>query len=630
MASVQRSPAAAAVASKAEAGAGAGGGRRSRSRSTPMRSALWLEEPVRSVGAAGGDTQAAGRPRPSGSQSVSRQPRSRRCREESPEQQAVKRRKKSRSTRRDQAALQPRRRIESKNVPKHSAHGPRTPTTDPGSRTAEGPPRSVGHGGVHLQATPETAGTPGPPQFPEGSAVRVHGLKHKEENNGREGVVLGFVTGKQRFRVKLTGGTCHNFKPDNLEEIRKQAVEPAPSTTAEPADGAAKPQPAASAQPDPVGVAHEAGPLPRGRAENGSLADTSSQSPERRASGPPTSGGALREVDQAAWTLPAPAPRPLPPMGSLPPAPGQPTPGLGCAARLEGRNSGAPLPAGRGPPPAAPALPPSLGAPAAPPPPDPPPAAAAPTAWPPSRPASAPPGGRSGPASGRGGGRSCPPGKGRGRGCGMQRDFRISKAMTTILRHTAASLGLCIRPDGFCFVSELLQVGDFRTLDCTAEDIRDAVRNSDKKRFDLLDEGGELLVRATQGHSMKVVSDDSLLRRLSASDRDLPRVCVHGTYKRHLQSILQKGLLAGGGMSNRNHVHFAPFEPGDGRVISGMRTSCEVAIYVDLRRALGDGVPFFLSSNQVVLSPGLRGVVPSSYIKGVKDVWSGRWIAGGA
>jgi len=201
--------------------------------------------------------------------------------------------------------------------------------------------------------------------------------------------------------------------------------------------------------------------------------------------------------------------------------------------------------------------------------------------------------------------------------------------MTTILRHTAASMGLFIRPDGFCYVSKLLEVGELRSLEATVEDVEGAVRNSDKKRFDLLEEGGELLVRATQGHSMKAVSDDSLLRRLHAADADLPRVCVHGTYRRHLQSILQRGLLAGGGTSGRNHVHFAPFEPGDGRVISGMRSSCEVAVYVDLRRALGDGVPFFLSSNQVVLSPGLQGAVPSRYITAVRDVRTGQWVHGG-
>jgi len=230
---------------------------------------------------------------------------------------------------------------------------------------------------------------------------------------------------------------------------------------------------------------------------------------------------------------------------------------------------------------------------------------------------------------GRGGrGQSWPPGRGRGRG-GMPREVRISKAMSTVLRHTGASLGLLIRPDGFCRVEELLKVRDLQALDCTVADMQEAVRSSDKKRFDLLEEGGELLVRASQGHSMKVVSDDSLLRRLHVGDKDLPQVCVHGTYQRHVASILQKGLIPGGGMNARNHVHFAPFEPGDGRVISGMRFNCEVAVFLDLRRALRDGVPFFLSTNQVLLSPGVNNIVPVNYISGVKNLQSGQWIYGG-
>jgi len=248
------------------------------------------------------------------------------------------------------------------------------------------------------------------------------------------------------------------------------------------------------------------------------------------------------------------------------------------------------------------------------------------------RAASAPPGlapaGRPGP--GRGRGRSCPAEKGKGRGGGLPRDVRISKALSQVLRHTAASRGLLVRPDGFVRVAEVLGLRELQVLGCSAADVRDAVDSNEKKRFDLVEEGGELLIRATQGHSMKVVSDDQLLRRLSAADPDLPGICVHGTYMRHLQSILQRGLLPGGGASGRNHVHFAPFEPGDGRVISGMRASCEAAVYVDLRRALADGVPFFLSTNQVLLSPGVRGAIPSKYISGVKHVQTGQWLSGGS
>ena len=107
------------------------------------------------------------------------------------------------------------------------------------------------------------------------------------------------------------------------------------------------------------------------------------------------------------------------------------------------------------------------------------------------------------------------------------------------------------------------------------------------------------------------MKDEALLKRLSADDADLPEVCVHGTYRRHVDSIRQKGLLPHGGRAGwRKRVHFSPCEPGSKQRISGMRGDCEVAVYVDLRAALRDGVPFFVSANEVILSPGVNGAVP--------------------
>jgi hypothetical protein len=85
-----------------------------------------------------------------------------------------------------------------------------------------------------------------------------------------------------------------------------------------------------------------------------------------------------------------------------------------------------------------------------------------------------------------------------------------------------------------------------------------------------------------------------------------------------LPSILQDGLRAGGaqGQKFRRDVHFSVAAPGD-EVVSGMRLSCQVAIYVDLPRAAKDGIAFFRSQNHVILSDGLDGVVPAAYIESV-------------
>ena len=100
----------------------------------------------------------------------------------------------------------------------------------------------------------------------------------------------------------------------------------------------------------------------------------------------------------------------------------------------------------------------------------------------------------------------------------------------------------------------------------------------------------------------------------------------------------------------RNHVHFATGPEleavlaecagegkgkvpglGDGKVISGMRRDAQVLIYIDLKRALAAGCPFWMSENGVILSEGPGGnMVPSEFFdvvverkKGLGRIWEG-------
>lgn len=53
---------------------------------------------------------------------------------------------------------------------------------------------------------------------------------------------------------------------------------------------------------------------------------------------------------------------------------------------------------------------------------------------------------------------------------------------------------------------------------------------------------------------------------------------------------------------SRNHIHFAPGLPQEDGVISGMRKSCDVYIYIDMVQAIKDGIDFYISSNNVILT----------------------------
>ncbi|KAJ9224598.1 hypothetical protein DTO027B5_3960 [Paecilomyces variotii] len=138
------------------------------------------------------------------------------------------------------------------------------------------------------------------------------------------------------------------------------------------------------------------------------------------------------------------------------------------------------------------------------------------------------------------------------------------------------------------------------------------------------------LIRATQGHSIKTVDAASFLERLSLSDdapetaKALPDTVVHGTYHAAWPAILASGGLR---CMSRNHVHFAtgpslesimPEGQGgqvklldsrkdlqNGHVISGMRRDAQVLIYINLKKALEAGCPFWRSENGVILSEGM-------------------------
>ncbi|KAJ7109756.1 KptA family-domain-containing protein [Mycena crocata] len=180
-------------------------------------------------------------------------------------------------------------------------------------------------------------------------------------------------------------------------------------------------------------------------------------------------------------------------------------------------------------------------------------------------------------------------------------EVRVSKTLSWILRHGAKSEGLAMRPDGFVKVTDLLANPKLKTLDLEA--LQAIVAADAKQRYDLICEAaadsdpGTWWMKANQGHSIKAVKLD-LKPILSISD--IPTgIAVHGTTKKAWESISTQGLSK----MKRNHIHLAQDVSGE-NVISGMRGSSQILIFVDVQRAIDAGLKFFLSNNGVVLTEG--------------------------
>jgi 2'-phosphotransferase len=195
-----------------------------------------------------------------------------------------------------------------------------------------------------------------------------------------------------------------------------------------------------------------------------------------------------------------------------------------------------------------------------------------------------------------------------------RRDVQISKTLSYLLRHGAEEHKLEIAPDGFVDLNELLDLPLVRNLQVTLEDVQRVVETNQKKRFELKQLPNlSWFIQAAQGHSIKSVQSDLLLSPIN--DPDAYPIVVHGTYKEAWESIKTLGLSK----MSRNHVHFAIGYPKDMGVVSGMRGSCNVFIEIDMGQAIRDGMKFYISTNNVILTDGFdEGIVPVKYFKRVQ------------
>lgn len=182
---------------------------------------------------------------------------------------------------------------------------------------------------------------------------------------------------------------------------------------------------------------------------------------------------------------------------------------------------------------------------------------------------------------------------------------KISKMFSYVLRHAAHKLDVRIRKDGFVRLKEIMKLRNFKPYNL--EELMAVVYFDEKERYTMVREfDGELLIRANQGHTMKVVDDNLLLEPVT--DADTIGECVHGTYLVHWPFIKRQGLSK----VARNHIHLANGLPEDGK-IRGMRSTAELFIYMDVAAAMEDGVVFYRSKNDVILTIGLDGWLPVKY-----------------
>jgi len=188
--------------------------------------------------------------------------------------------------------------------------------------------------------------------------------------------------------------------------------------------------------------------------------------------------------------------------------------------------------------------------------------------------------------------------------CNMEEKIALSKSMSYHLRHGDKKN---FKFGGFILLSHLANL-----INSTIDKIKYIVDTDEKHRYHIEIIDGIEYIRANQGHTVNVEVD-----LIPIINHTLYPIVVHGTFRRHMTSIKENGLCR----MKRLHIHFAIGLLSDKNVKSGIHKNSEVLIYLDLAKAINDNIKFYISKNNVILSPGNEnGYIHPKYFKKIEYI----------
>jgi putative RNA 2'-phosphotransferase len=176
----------------------------------------------------------------------------------------------------------------------------------------------------------------------------------------------------------------------------------------------------------------------------------------------------------------------------------------------------------------------------------------------------------------------------------VKREVEISKFLSLVLRHEPGKIGITLDENGWTDCEQLIQAAGRRGKKFSYETLVEIVRNNDKQRFALSEDGKR--IRANQGHSVTV--------DLALEPQTPPESLFHGTVPKFLESIRSSGLHKG----ERHHVHLSPNLVTATKV--GERRGKAVILTIRAAEMSAAGHPFYVSANGVWLTD----TVPPEFI----------------
>lgn len=171
----------------------------------------------------------------------------------------------------------------------------------------------------------------------------------------------------------------------------------------------------------------------------------------------------------------------------------------------------------------------------------------------------------------------------------------LSKEISYALRHAPWEYELELDCEGWVPTDQLLNAlrNFIKWKDISLEDIEKMIQTSSKKRHEISNEK----IRAFYGHSVPM--------KIERTQKTPPEILYHGTTNKAVKHILQVGLTP----QKRQYVHLSQ-DRETAYDVGKRRDKSPVILKVDAKRALTDGITFYLGNEKVWLADD----IPAQYL----------------
>lgn len=174
----------------------------------------------------------------------------------------------------------------------------------------------------------------------------------------------------------------------------------------------------------------------------------------------------------------------------------------------------------------------------------------------------------------------------------------LSKEISYALRHAPWEYELELDDEGFVPIEQLLHAlnegGNYvDDRPVTKEDLEEIIRTSDKKRHEIVGDR----IRALYGHSVP----QSIKKDIGTP----PDILYHGTNEFCVEAIAKDGILP----MARQYVHMST-DTQMAETVAKRRKGRMVIMQIDAKKAMADGIEFFVGNDRVWLAKH----IPPQYI----------------